>query len=286
MSTTLSAEMHNASFVSRDLDDGRKHIAFVDPFTDEYLSPDRVPASIETQLHLREGLDYLRSRSNDLDLTIYAAPHGDCSVHDMRELMDTFAAHDVIFLEGVGHNAQQRDLIWDVSAGNKSTITDDEGRAFGPYGQRKLAALLRQNKPVYFADVPSDGGDFERAFIEWDGMLDTLKGMVDGGQGDSDSLGLAMGINLTATTIMREWYMLAAIGRELKQLDSVGYRSENPMFLVGALHGETLPHKASVLGLDTSVTVSTMRENGEQRTVDMPFDFVRAVGACAITTER
>ncbi len=286
MSTPLSAEMHNASFVSHDLGDGTKHIAFVDPFTDEQLSPDRVPISIEAQPHLREGLDYLRNRGNDLGLTIYAAPHGDGSVHDMRELMDAFATHDVIFLEGVGHNEQQRDLVWDVSAGNKSTLTDEEGQTFGPYGQRKLAALLRQNKPVYFADVPSDGGDFEQAFLEWDGMVDTLKGMIDGGQGDPNDLGLAMGINLTATTIMREWYMLAAMGRELKRLEVAGYRSENPMFLVGAVHGETLPHKASVLGLDTSVTLPTMAENGEKRTVDIPFDFVRAVGACAITTDR
>lgn len=286
MSTPLSAEMHNASFVSHDLNDGRKHIAFVDPFTDEYLSPDRVPASIETQPHLREGLDYLRSRSNDLDLTIYAAPHGDGSVHDMRELMDTFAAHDVIFLEGVGHNAQQRDLIWDVSAGNKATITDEEGQAFGPYGQRKFAALLRQNKPVYFADVPSDGGDFEHAFLEWDGMVDTLKGMIDQSNGDPDSLGLAMGINLTATTILREWYMLAAMGRELKQLEAAGYKSENPMFLVGAIHGETLPHKAGVLGINPNVALPRMAEDGERRTVGIPFDFVRAVGACAITTDR
>lgn len=285
MSQQLAAEMHNASFNSQELSDGQLHITFIDPFTNEQLSPDRVPSSIEAQPHLREGLDYLRSRSTDMALSVYAAPHGNEAVHDMQELMDTFGAHDVIFLEGVGHNAQQRDVIWDVSAGNKTTLTDDEAEQFGSYGQRKLAALLQQNKPVFFADVPSDGSDFEQAFLEWDGMLDTLKGMIDEGQGDPDSLNLAMGINLTATTILREWYMLASMGRELKRLDEAGYKSTNPMFLVGAVHGETLPAKASVLGVQTSVNMPRMTENGEKRTVDIPFNFVRAVGACAIKTE-
>lgn len=285
MSQQLAAEMHNASFNSQELNDGQLHITFVDPFTNEQLSPDRVPSSIEAQPHLREGLDYLRSRSSDISLSVYAAPHGNDAVHDMQELLDTFQAHDVIFLEGVGHNAEQRDLIWDVSAGNKSTLTDEEAKTFGNYGQRKLAALLGQNKPVFFADMPSDGGDFEQAFIEWDGMLDTLKGMIDEGQGDPESLGLAMGINLTATTIIREWYMLASMGRGLQQLEDAGYKSSNPMFLIGATHGETLPAKASVLGLHTSVSLPRMAENGERRTVDIPFNFVRAVGACAVKTE-
>ena len=138
---------------------------------------------------------------------------------------------------------------------------------------------------MFFADVPSDGGDFEQAFLEWDKMLDTLKDMIDEGQGDSKSLGLAMGINLTATTVLREWYMLAYLGRELKQLDVAGYKSNNPMFLVGAAHGETLPAKASVLGLQTTVAMPHMTQSGEKRTVNIPFNFIRAVGACAIKTE-
>lgn len=286
MSSPLSAEMHNASYVSHDLDDGSKHILFIDPFTSEPFSPDRVPMSIEAQPYLHEGLGYLRRMHNDLNLTIYAAPHGDGSVHDMHELMDALATHGAIFLEGLGHNAHQRDLVWNVSAGNKEAVTEKEGLAFGPYGQRMLAALLRQKKPVYFADVPSDGGDFERAFLEWDDMGDTLKSMIDGGQGDPDSLRLAMGINLTATTIMREWYMLATMGRELKRLDDAGYKSQNPMFLVGSTHGETLPHKANVLGLETSVSMLTTAENSEKLTLEIPFDFIHAVGACAITTDQ
>lgn len=79
-----------------------------------------------------------------MTLSVYGAPHGDEAVHDMQALMDTFQAHDVIFLEGVGHNSQQRDVVWDVSARNKSTLTDDEAEQFGTYGQRKLAALYNK----------------------------------------------------------------------------------------------------------------------------------------------
>ncbi len=286
MATRLSTELHNSSFNARDLRDGTKHIEFVDPFSNELLSPYKVPASIEAQPHLKEGMDYLRSRSGDLQLAIYAAPHGDNAVHDMRELMDAFAAHDVIFFEGVGHNEHQRKLIWDVSLGNRTTLTDEEGQSFGPYGQRKLAALLRQNKPVYFADLPSDGGEFEHALLDWNGMVETLNSMIDQSSNDQEGHKLALGINLTATTIMREWYMLATIGYNLKRLDEAGYKSKDPLFLVGAMHGETLPYKAGVIGLRTNVTLPTMAERGEQRLVDIPFDFVKAVGACAITTDR
>jgi hypothetical protein len=285
MNQRLASEMHNASFNIRALGDGQSHITFIDPFTNEQFSPDRVPTSIETQPHLREGLDYLRSRSADMELFVYGAPHGDGAVHDMQELIDTFQSHDAIFLEGMGHDAQQRDAIWDISAGNKQTLTDDEAEQFNPYAQRKFAALLRQNKPVFFADVPGDGGNFEQSFLEWDNMLSTLKKMIDGGRGDPKNLNLAMGINLTATTILREWYMLASMGRELKRLDDAGYKSNNPMFLVGTVHAETLPAKASVLGVNTSVNLPRMHENGERRPLAIPFNFVRAVGSCAVKTE-
>lgn len=285
MNRRLASELHNASFRLRGLSDGQQYITFIDPFTDEQLSPSRAPASIEAQPHLKVGLDYLRSRNNDMTLSIYGSPHGNEAVHDMRELMNAFGIHDVIFLEGIGHSAHLRDVAWDVSAGSKTKLTGDEAKLFGPYGQRKLAALLQQNKPVFFADVPSDGGDFEQAFLEWDGMIDVIKGMIDESQDTSEGLNLAMGIILTATTILREWYMLATMGCELKRLEDAGYKSSNPMFLVGVAHGETLPAKASVLGLSTSVILPRMVESGENWTVNIPFKFALAVGACAVKTE-
>ncbi len=286
MATPAAAELHNASYQAHDLSDGRQHITFLDPFTGEQLRPDRVPGSIEAQPHLRQGLDYLRSRGTSIDLSVYAAPHGDNSVHDMQELIDAFESHDAIFLEGIGHTAVDRDLVWDVSASNKRTITEEEGQRFGPYGQRKLAALVGQNKPTYFADLPADGDSYDRYTMEWNGMVDTLGKMISDQNGDPESLALAMGINLTATTILREWYMLATIGLELSRLDAAGYKSEKPLFLVGQMHGTTLLDKAAVLGVHTSVTEATMAEHGESRTVSIPFDFVKAVGACAIETER
>lgn len=280
---TQSLERHNASYVVRNLSDGSKHITFVDPFSGSYLSPYRVPMSIEAQPQLRDGLDYLRNRDDELKLTIYAAPHGDRSIHDMRELEQAFQTHDAIFLEGIGHTQQQRDLVWNVSAGNKSTLTKEECRTVGPYIQRKLAVLLGMNIPVYFADIPGDGGDFEKAYLEWDGTVDILKNMIGDIRVDPARISLAMSIHLVATTIIREWYMLATIGHELKSLHDVGYSSENPMFLVGTKHGRTLPHKANVLNLATLVVEPTMVEAGVIRDITIPFDFSQAVGACAIT---
>jgi hypothetical protein len=213
-----------------------------------------------------------------------AASHGDNDVHDIAEMIQEFTDHDAIFFEGLSNTQQQRDAVWDISAGNKSTLTDDEARQFGEYGVRKLAALSKQNKPVFFADIPSDGDDYERSLLQWGNVFDELRDKMNNAQGDElENLQLAAGMNIAAATIMREWYMIGSIGSQLADLDiHGGYKSTRPLMLVGSFHGQTLPTKLSALGIRSSIIVPTMVERGEAQSLAIPFDLVKALSHCAV----
>lgn len=277
-------ELHSNSFRLEHRADNRRHIGFADPFTGEALSPHRVPTSIEVQPKLRAGIDYLRQRENDLNLSIMGAPHGPNDVHDMAELMRAIRSHDALFLEGFDHTQRERDMLWNISSGKKTDLTDQEERELGPNRTLQLAALFRADVPAYFADLPGDGDDYEQSLGSWNGVLETLMKQMPGAEGQGrENLLLAASINLTAVSIMREWYMIASIGEQLGVLDRMGgYRSHSPLFIIGTTHGQTLPKKLEVLGVKSSLIIPRMHERGDARNLDIPFDFVKALSHCAI----
>lgn len=275
--TKTPIELHNASFSATSHENGEISYTFCDPFVERPLSPESPAESIEDQPDLKRGLDYLRENRDRISVDIMGAPHGEETVHDIKELDITFGSHDSIFFEGIGHDKEARDLLWQVSSGTTETLTGDQAAKFGQYGQQKLAVLLRKNKPTFFADIPGDGTAYEDQLLEWSDLLGQILKIEDDSQ-----TGIGAMVNLTATTIVREWYMIATIGKELSNLEAAGYTSTNPLFLVGTRHRETLPQKLNVLGVKSNIIVPRIVNKGEQRTMRMPFDFVQAVANCAI----
>lgn len=285
MITEKAINLHHKSFVFEEFSEHGKKIGFYDPFTETPLHPDEIPRSIAEHPRLNAGLNYLAQRSHDMTLTIMPAPHAAGDVHNQRDLEQAFSEHDAIFFEGIGNTKDQRDVVWEVSAGNRSHLTDDEVTQFGDYGVRKLAALAGKNKPSFFADMSIDGDDYEKSLIEWGGILDTLYEKIGGANGEElEILNLTAGINLAAVTILREWYILANIGAHMKELDEqAGYKSNSPMLLIGKLHGQTLPTKLQKLGVNCKLRTPHMDSRGEQRMLDIPFDLVQALSHYAVT---
>lgn len=285
MVTEKAINLHHNSFVFEEFSEHRKKLGFYDPFTETPLHPDEIPKSIAEHPRLNAGLNYLAGRANDLTVTIMPAPHSAESVHDGSDLVRAYSEHDVIFFEGIGNTKAQRDAIWDVSAGKRTSLTDDEAYEFGDYGVRKVAALVGQNKPAFFADMPIDGDEYEKSLIEWGGVLDTLYEQIQHASGEElENLNLTAGINLAAVTILREWYILANIGAQLKDLEEqAGYKSTSPMLLIGELHGQTLPFKLQKLGVRSELRLPRMDSTGEKKDLDIPFDLVQALSHYAVT---
>jgi hypothetical protein len=275
--------MHNTSFSMEKVNYEEALITFHDPFTGEILDPDKPPSSFEDQPELKQGLDYLRLNGSRINITIFGAPHGDEAVHANGDLRSAFEAHDSIFLEGLSHTQKERDLVWDLSAGNVTQPSSEQLDGFGEYGKRKIEALKGVTRPVFFADIPADGNDYEQSLHQWSQLFDRLhaKDNVTGVSRDKD-VELATAINLTGTTVMREWYMLAQVGKHLQELEQAGYKSVNPVLLIGSLHAQTLPNKLKAIGVKSSINLPRMLAEGKANTVEVPFDFVEAVGSCAV----
>ncbi len=212
--------------------------------------------------------------------------HGQDAEIDKRYLQKSFLSHDSLFLEGLGHSQSDRDLVWDLSAGNKSGMSDDELGPFNSFNRSKLSALEGVNKPVYITDISSDGEDYERSLMEWGSLFDQFRDQSEQPEASNqEGLKLAAGINLVGTTILREWYMIGGIGYELSTLQQANHKSSSPLFVVGKLHAETLPMKLKALGVKSSVILPRMNNAGIRDPADIPFDFIQAVAECATQTD-
>jgi hypothetical protein len=276
-------EMHNASSSLEQIDAENALIIFRDPFTGEALDPDNPPPSFESQPHLKAGLDYLRNNAKNINITLMGVSHGEGAMHMDDELKKAFHEHDSIFFEGLNHDQVQRDLIWDISGGNITQPTNEQLDGFNSYDKRKMEALEGVNKPVFFADIPSDGNTFEQSISSWNSLFDKLH-TKDGfyGLSSDKDVELAAARSLIATTIVREWYSIAMIGQYLQELEQANYISTNPLLLIGKIHAQTLPNKLKALGVKSTIILPKMKSESEPHTVNMPFDFVEAVGRCAI----
>lgn len=275
-------EIHRKSFERNESRVEGALITLKDPFSGNILRPDGPPRSIEQTAELNKGLDYLRANSSRFRLTVYTAPHGDSALHDNDDITAAFADHDVLFFEGLQHYSADNQLLSDIATLKKAQITDEEARRLGEYKVRVLAMLLGANKPAFYADVASDRSNLESAIISWGELSLNLQNSINNSLGDVNASKLALGISLAGSSIFREWCMLASMGICLQDLEESGETPKNLMFLVGSLHGKTLPKKARYLGVDTVVQNAKMIDRGEANPLSLPFDLARAIGDCVI----
>ena len=274
---TSAVELHGASFSYEDVPGGQD-IVFHDPFEGEVLDPSRIPRSIVAQPHLLAGINHLIRISNEKKhaITLAGANHANDSQFDLAELHDMVGEHDVVFLEGMGHNAHHRYVVRQVGEGRSDL---PEGFATA-YHALQLAAINGHKKPVAYADLPSDGTSYERALIEWCDLTSTL---LERAQSERDSLYQnlyrAVLINLAGSSIFREWQMLGSIGNSLNSAERSGNPIENSLFLVGTEHTRTLPSKLGLLGVRNTPVELTMRKTSrDTEEIDsFAFDFTTAV---------
>lgn len=286
MTTSSPVELHAASYsLSRDVE-GFAKLDFFDPFTGDQLTPDTVPQSISSHRQLAEGLDYLARHGDSVTLSILGAAHGKGAEPDIHKLVSNFEDHDVVFLEGIGHKVKHRKLLWEASAGNRTTLSLEEIQENGAARSFALGALIgmRGKKPAFYADIPGDGDAYEQSLFGWNGVLDTLLAQMPTEPVEQiDSLKLAAGISATGTSILREWYIVANIGRRLSELHDTGYTSTNPLLMIGGLHAYTLPQKLAVAGAMSAFGQAVMSNEGEKPPFDVPFDVIKAIADCTIT---
>lgn len=238
-------ELHNNSYeLSGDL------VRFRDPFTGDYLEPGIPPRSIEAQPNLKAGLDYLRHRGSDVELTIFASAHGDSDHHDTKEVKQVVGAHDAVFLELIGATPDIEALFYDIASGSGAHTTQATLESIGDYKVRQLQAVAGSKIPILFPEVKANGSRYEQELLEYIDLLNELRPIALAGDAN---FALATEINIIGTSIMREWYMLANMGYQMAIAENAGYKISSPLLWIGSLHGETLPAKCEGLGIATRV---------------------------------
>ncbi len=274
---SLGMELHNASFSYEDAADGRD-IIFHDPFIGERLHPDKVPASIAAQPHLRTGLNHLARIGHDHNhrITIAGAQHSSDSEFNMAELHHMVGEHDTIFLEGIGHTAYHRKIVKEVGEG-RDDIPDDF--TTDRYKLLQLAAISGHKKLVTYADIPDDGTSYETALIEWGDFARKMAIQAKYEHGETKkNLFRAALINIAGNTILREWQMLGSLGNSLSNAEQQGRHVDTSLMLIGTEHIRTLPRKLGLLGVLNTPLELTMHKQGISTTIDYEaFDFTTAV---------
>ena len=244
MITDLQAKLHNNSMRLESVAD-TEFVQLRDPFTGEDFEAHRPPQSIEMQPHLRAGLDYLRSHP-EVHLTILADNHGKDDIINRDEIAKILSEADSVYLEGFGATQDDADKLWEVAA-NNARAKDVGG--LGVYKQQQYELLEGVNKPVLLPEVPSDGSEYDSNLLEFTTILDELRPLALG----NENIQLAIEINLAASSIMREWYLLAKMGSYLFSLEEAGLKCEHPLLWIGSSHATTMVPKLNGLGIDFEV---------------------------------
>lgn len=271
-------DLHNASFDYVTTSQGRE-IVFNDPFFKTRLDPARVPPSIARSPHLRDGINRLAYYGNSgHHLTIGGASHNEKAQFNLEEARDLIADNDVIFLEGIGHDAADRSMVQQIANG-RSDLPEKFVARWGQYKALQMAAILGSRKAVYYADIPSDGTPYETELSRWGSLARGFTATARATSGeDRRKLYRAALINMAGSTILREWQMIGTIGNNLADAGQRGYDVNRSLFLAGTEHGNTLPNKLGILGVSSSSVELTMHIQGEADLIEVvEFDFTTAV---------
>ncbi len=270
-------ELHNASYSYENVTDGRD-IVFHDPFVGRPLHPDKVPPSIAEQPHLLAGLNHLAriGRDHGHTVTIAGSKHSSDHEFDVAQLHSIVGEHDAVFLEGVGHTDYDRRFVREVGEG-RDDIPDDF--LADRFKAMQLAAISGHKKPVAYADIPGDGTDYETALIEWGDLVQQLTLQAGYAQGETrERLFRTALINISGSTILREWQMLGSLGNSLNGAEQQGRRVDNSLMLIGTEHTRTLPRKLGLLGILSSPMELTTHKHGTSTIIERTaFDFTAAV---------
>lgn len=254
MLTERQQEHHNASF-----EHYGDWVQFCDPFTGERFEPGRVPGSIEHLSGFGPGIDYLRQRS-DVVVSIFGEKHGDNDVTSPAEINAQLAKSDAVFLEGYGTSKEVEDLFWAVCTNYEGiSVSQSTVNALGAYKMRQLKHLAGCKKPIFFPEMSIEGNGYEKDLIDFTAILEELRPLAM----SDENFALALEINLAASTIMREWFMIAKMGMKMKLYEHVtGHRLRQPMIWIGKLHAQTMPPKLAGLGLTVNAYVAREQHDG------------------------
>lgn len=248
--TKSQAKKHNNSFeINGDV------VQLRDPFTGENLSSERPPQSLEFTAGLAGGFEYLKSRDN-LTVRLYGESHADEHQVNKDELLAQLAMSDAVFLELVDHTPATEKAFWDVSMNGGAEITAGLMYDMGPHKFDQLNALVDANKPVFLPEPSREGTQYDQEINEYMRIIDKLLPVALSG-GD-EGIVLAAEIAVSASTMMRDWYMIGKMGQQIELFEEkTGIKITNPMIWIGSVHTDTLQPKLEALGITTSVAIES-----------------------------
>lgn len=238
-------------------------LILVDPFSGEPMNSRRPPASIERIPHLREGLGYLRSRADDMQVTLFASRHSDDVVHSPEELGPLLDAHDSYFLEGYGTRSDRR-AIYHRAASEELSMADWHNYRSAPsaYTDRQLRALRGRDKPIFMPEIPQDGTEQDSAFLEYSMIMHKFWPYLFG---DDPDMKRDLVLALAGSNTIREWYMLANMGAQIAEYESrTGRTLSSPLIWMGGGHARSMAEKAATLGLDFEAVLSRHDQERER----------------------